>query len=332
MKALLWGNLISIFCAMATELEILERAELYLRKLSLGINPLDDTALAENDSCKQLRISKCLTYVSDLLLERINFGKKRERKKGVFTPTSISKSDLARFVAFNEPVSISRFIGRLNGLLPSGMNRFYYQDIAQFLINEGILVSKELPDGKIVNSPTEFGSKVGFIESAINFNGEERVRVLCNRLGQQFVLENIQKCVELANERLSQKKTVDAPQKNEKVSPPPFFITKEIYDEYAREIYPLSVANFAKRINEFTKSNREIRKVLYPEIRSWFVSENLLSMQRSDEGKISYVPTEKGLECGVYHEERTGLNGNSYWTVMYNPDAQLKFLESVLKV
>ena len=57
---------------MPSENAIIERAEMYLRKLSCGINPLTDEILPEGDSCKQERISKCLAYVASLLQQQLN--------------------------------------------------------------------------------------------------------------------------------------------------------------------------------------------------------------------------------------------------------------------
>ena len=56
---------------MPAEIKILERAEMYLRKLSEGVNPLTEEALPETDVCKQERISKCLTYVADYLKQKV---------------------------------------------------------------------------------------------------------------------------------------------------------------------------------------------------------------------------------------------------------------------
>ena len=52
---------------MAAENKILERAEMYLRKLSCGVNPLTEETLPEGDTCRQERISKCFLYVADYL-------------------------------------------------------------------------------------------------------------------------------------------------------------------------------------------------------------------------------------------------------------------------
>ena len=50
---------------------------MYLRKLSNGVNPLNDETLGEGDVCKQERISKCLLYVADYLQPRFFREKKR---------------------------------------------------------------------------------------------------------------------------------------------------------------------------------------------------------------------------------------------------------------
>ena len=50
-----------------TELETIARAKMYIDKLANGINPLDDTAVAENDVVNNVRISRCLFFVSDTL-------------------------------------------------------------------------------------------------------------------------------------------------------------------------------------------------------------------------------------------------------------------------
>ena len=66
---------------MATDLEIMIHAKSYLDKLANGINPLTDQMLPESDIVNQVRISRCLFYVSDVLRQVIEKGglKKRQR-------------------------------------------------------------------------------------------------------------------------------------------------------------------------------------------------------------------------------------------------------------
>ena len=57
-----------------TELETLQRAKMYLDKLANGINPLTDSLLPDSDCVNQVRISRCLFYVSDVLRKLIENG------------------------------------------------------------------------------------------------------------------------------------------------------------------------------------------------------------------------------------------------------------------
>ena len=50
-----------------TELETMQRAKMYLDKLANGINPLTDQPASDSDCINQVRISRCLFYVSDVL-------------------------------------------------------------------------------------------------------------------------------------------------------------------------------------------------------------------------------------------------------------------------
>ena len=50
-----------------TEIEILRHAKSYIDKLAKGINPITDQAVNENDVVNNVRVSRCLFYVSDVL-------------------------------------------------------------------------------------------------------------------------------------------------------------------------------------------------------------------------------------------------------------------------
>ena len=50
-----------------TEIDILKHAKEYLDKLAEGIDPLTGAVVSDTDVVRQTRISRCLTYVSDVL-------------------------------------------------------------------------------------------------------------------------------------------------------------------------------------------------------------------------------------------------------------------------
>jgi hypothetical protein len=99
---------------MPAELKILERAEMYLRKLSCGVNPLTEETLPETDVCKQERISKCLTYVADYLKQKVMpVMERRERTVLAPKPQKVLKPRQVRELATEElvltPEMLSKF-------------------------------------------------------------------------------------------------------------------------------------------------------------------------------------------------------------------------------
>lgn len=73
-----------------TELEILERARMYIEKLANGINPLDDSKIPDSDLVNQVRLSRCFSYVSGVLQQVIENG-------GTALPTKEKKTKKSRF-------------------------------------------------------------------------------------------------------------------------------------------------------------------------------------------------------------------------------------------
>ena len=57
-----------------TELEMIERAKMYMDKLANGVNPIDDTLAPEEDIINNVRLSRCFFFVSDVLRRVIENG------------------------------------------------------------------------------------------------------------------------------------------------------------------------------------------------------------------------------------------------------------------
>lgn len=57
-----------------TELEKIEYTKGFVDKLAEGISPIDGTPIAEGDLLNNVRISRCMYYVSDILRRVIENG------------------------------------------------------------------------------------------------------------------------------------------------------------------------------------------------------------------------------------------------------------------
>ena len=80
-----------------TELEKMERARMYLEKLTNGINPLDDMPVAENDIVRNARIARCMQYVTEVLQQVIDNGGITPYTPGYRVPFAINREQLAKY-------------------------------------------------------------------------------------------------------------------------------------------------------------------------------------------------------------------------------------------
>ena len=181
-----------------TELEIMKRAKMYIDKLANGINPLDDTPVADSDVVNNVRISRCLFYVSGVLDQVIGnggtVGRKRKKRRTDFT---ISDEQLAKYVFPEAPVPLSEITHQLNELADLTVcGKMTYRAAAAWLVEIGVLAESERTDGKKHKVPTEQGRELGIAsERREGVKGEYSV-VTYNREAQQFILDNLQAIVE----------------------------------------------------------------------------------------------------------------------------------------
>lgn len=332
---------------MPAEIKILERAEMYLRKLSCGVNPLTEEDLPEGDACRQERISKCLTYVADYLKQKVMPVMERQEKAKapkslkvlkprvvrdvadkelVFTPEMLSKFEIS-----DEPVSLSGVVRRLNFLIPqeSGMMPLVYADVAEVLSKEGILLKQENDKGKDLNLPTPHGEELGFARVEADIRGHHSIYTKCNVDAQKFILDHLDQCVAQANERLAKRKERAELGETFRSGKEKFHVTEEQIKNYPTDEAPVPVSEIARRLNDLLPQDSNVEKIYFKTIRDWFVSQNYLEEKKNALGKIFFVPTETGSQNGIVTESRVGKNGENYDAVLYNGVAQKLVLQHV---
>ena len=104
-----------------TELEKIAYARTYVEKLANGINPLTDQPVPDTDSINNIRISRCLFYVSSLLRQIVESGGLSQRKaKTVKAPFWLDYEARKRFRYSEVPIPISEITRRINELIQLG--------------------------------------------------------------------------------------------------------------------------------------------------------------------------------------------------------------------
>jgi hypothetical protein len=214
------------------------------------------------------------------------------------------------------------------------MNHLLYADVANFLVQQGILARQMTENGTEANLPTELGESYGFEKGESDLRGHHNIYTQCWERAQQYVLDNLQKCIDIANERFANRRSNQADEDDAEEGNFPrktrekFHVSAEELSNYPTDETPIPVSEIARRLNALIGPNTE--RIYYKVIRDWYVSEGYLEFKESPDGKGAFLPTEKGSLAGLMVESRTGKLGELYDVVMYDPKAQHLFLDSLV--
>lgn len=147
-----------------TDLEIMQHAKEYLDKLARGIDPLTGREVPEGEIINNVRISRCLFYVSDVLRQVIENGgiQVKSVKSSAKAPFALSFEGRARYPFGDWPATVSVIAQRLNELVDlSTMQKLKTTSITAFLMQSGLLFEEESPNGSKNKRPTEAGKSLG---------------------------------------------------------------------------------------------------------------------------------------------------------------------------
>ena len=177
-----------------TELEILQHAKDYLDKLAKGIDPLTGREVPEGEIINNVRISRCLFYVSDVLRQVIENGgiQVKAVKDSEKAPFALSFEDRSRYAFGDWPLSASQIAQRLNELVDlETMQKLKTTSITKFLLQSGLLFDEEGSGGKNNKRPAEAGRELGISTQLRTGQNGDYTAVVYSREAQQFILDNL---------------------------------------------------------------------------------------------------------------------------------------------
>lgn len=150
-----------------TELEKIAYAKSFIDQMANGINPLDGTPVPDGEIINQVRVSRCLFYVSGLLQQMIDQGEtagrslpqhKEHHRKTEFTLTEDARAQLC---VSEIPLTVSEIAEYLNNAVDGDfVKRISTAAINRWLVAEGLLEELEI-DGKNRKRPTSAGESIG---------------------------------------------------------------------------------------------------------------------------------------------------------------------------
>lgn len=184
-----------------TDLEVMQRARLYVDKLANGVNPLTELPVSDEDCVSNVRISRCLFFVSDVLRKVIDNGGIVSGKAEML-PFYISPEQLGNYSISETPITISAMSSRISSLVDTkSMRKFGFRYIYAFLTDHGYLKQVDREDGKKARVPTEKGFEIGIIqEDRLGQAGYKYTVNLLTEKAQLFILDNMDRILELCKE------------------------------------------------------------------------------------------------------------------------------------
>ena len=177
-----------------TDLEIMQHAKGYLDKLAQGIDPLTGQGVREDDVINNVRISRCLFYVSDVLRQVIENGgiQVKTAKKSEKTPFALSFEERMSYPFGDFPATVSVIARQLNELVDQDtMQKLKTTSITKFLLQSGLLFEEDGLNGHKNKRPTEAGCQLGISSTVRTGQNGEYTAVVYDRGAQQFILDNL---------------------------------------------------------------------------------------------------------------------------------------------
>ena len=194
-----------------TDLEILQRAKTYIDQMANGIDPITGKEAGETDVINNVRISRCLFYVSDILRQVIENGGVLSKPKKKKEPFRLTDAQLEKFRYSEEPISVSEITKRFNELADGGEHvQLKYTQLTAWLIENGMLQETALADGKTAKRPTAHGAEIGIITEQRSGQYGTYTVVLYNKEAQRFIADHL--AAILAEKEPQQNQTPETPE------------------------------------------------------------------------------------------------------------------------
>lgn len=174
-----------------TELETMQRAKMYLDKLSRGIDPITGNEVPEDTVLNNVRICRCLHYVSGILEQVIANGGTVGKREG--TPFVIDCSRMGGIRLTDHPVSLTEFTGNIvAGMGDPNMKRPNAKAITAWLTDRGLMELTTDSEGKQRRLPTEAGRRAGMSTAQRMGQNGEYTAVYYDANAQRLILDHLE--------------------------------------------------------------------------------------------------------------------------------------------
>lgn len=175
-----------------TDLEIMQRAKMYMDKLAQGIDPISGNEVPDDSVLNQVRLARCFFYVSGVLQQVIDnggsIGSKPKKNNFAVTPQVLS-----RITVSDHPVRITEFAELLAAATDDpNTKRPSTTTMTGWLLANGFMENIPDAEGRQKRIPTDAGRRIGLYTEVRQGQYGEYTAVYYNTDAQQFLVDHLE--------------------------------------------------------------------------------------------------------------------------------------------
>lgn len=172
------------------DINLVSHAKDYIDDLAKGINPFTKEEVNESDIINNVKISRCLFYVSEILNEVISNGGVNRSSKPKHMDLNIDCIDIDNIEISDEPITISVITKRINSAKPENMKNMKVTAITNWLVSVNILEVITI-NNKNIKKVTGNGENIGLIEEERLGQYGRYFAITYDKNAQQFIIDNL---------------------------------------------------------------------------------------------------------------------------------------------
>lgn len=185
---------------MDSNIEMLQRAKMYLDKLEKGVDPFTDADLPSDTILSNHRLRRCFSFVCEVLQKVIDNGGEVKRViKQNLPPFEITQEQKEKVELSDEPIQISKFCERINNQIDTEkLSKLKVTAFGKWLLEKGFLTT-EKRNNKDYRRVTEAGMSLGITSEWRQYGDRGFYAVSYDRNAQQFLLDNLDAVIAISN-------------------------------------------------------------------------------------------------------------------------------------
>lgn len=172
-----------------TEIEEIKYTKSIIENLARGVNPFSGETVPDGEVINDVKISRCLFYVVDIL-ESLCQDEPIKKEKKSKVPFTIKEGELENFDYVDGGLTLSDIVKRINDIVGYDGRKIKRSLINKWLIENGYII-ENVVNGRKYKLPTVKGNEAGiYTEERFGFNGNYKV-VMYNKKAQRTIVEHI---------------------------------------------------------------------------------------------------------------------------------------------